>query len=836
MGPSSPNELGRPRLRRAPLVPVAAAMIAGILAGRYLPLPLAMWCVTGVAAIAVAVATFPRRHLAEISKTAIGVAVLCAGAANLRLAYFHIPDDHIVTCTRRAPSLATVRGRIVSSPQTARPVSANLGGYSPGPRTNFILRAESIRTKDGYRRTSGLLSVMVKEPRRNLLAGQQVELVGWLSRFRPPRNPGELDLRELKRRKGILARMTLESRDAVIVTQVGEKPWYTRMYWNIRAAAGQHLTSEDSGEGRLVSALVLGKRHPTLKKLSGIMVRAGIAHMLSISGLHLGIFLGFVFLLCRIVAMSSRRSATVVLVVLIAYVLLAEARAPLLRSAVMAAALCLGMIFGRRQMALNSLAVAAIVLLAVDPLQIFSAGFQLSFTIVAGIILFLHPARRLLFGRWLRRRGLMVFRREDRLRRWVQFVVADRLTYAVAMCLVAYLSAAPLVAYHFGLFNPYAPLLSLLLLPFLVAILVPGYISLALVWPMPNLAWQFSRAAESAAGAMRRVVEGIDKLPALSVSLRPLDWWWVWMCYAALLLVAYYRRIPFGRIPAACALAIVAATAVVSQLPAPRPDAAELNMLAVGDGQCVLLRTPSGQTYLIDAGTISGFDVYEYALAPFVRRERLPSPRAAFISHANTDHYGAIAPAMRDGWAKKVYLNDYFGREEYSAPGVITMMDLFRKTARQRVRLRAGDVVRLDERTSVSVLWPPVHRRDGLSINNTSLVLRITCDGKSVLLPGDLDADGQAVLAKMPERITSDVLVLPHHGGWENQLPAFFDAVSPRIVLVSTSHDPKGPATSPAAARFYNRIRTNHRYYSTARNGWIRVRFGASGIDVKTMR
>ena len=134
------------------------------------------------------------------------------------------------------------------------------------------------------------------------------------------------------------------------------------------------------------------------------MIRAGTAHLMSISGLHLGIFLGFVFLLCRLVAMSPRRSAGVVLVVLAAYVLLAEPRAPLLRSAIMAAALCSGLILGRRYMPLNALAAAAIILLAIEPLQLFQAGFQLSFAIVAGLVLFLRPARRLIFRRWLRRR------------------------------------------------------------------------------------------------------------------------------------------------------------------------------------------------------------------------------------------------------------------------------------------------------------------------------------------------------------------------------------------------------------------------------------------------
>ncbi len=264
-----------------------------------------------------------------------------------------------------------------------------------------------------------------------------------------------------------------------------------------------------------------------------------------------------------------------------------------------------------------------------------------------------------------------------------------------------------------------------------------------------------------------------------------------------------------------------------------------MHLLSVGSGQCALLRTPSGKTILFDAGTSSGFDAYEQVLGPFLRHQRLPAPTQAFISHANTDHYNALPHLLKKAKLERVYLNDYFGSvgggPSSSESAVRELVNALREAKVEIVRLRPAQTIRLDDRTKVEVFWPPRGRRNDLSVNDTSLVLRVSCDGKSVLLTGDLDETGQAELTAAPERITADALVVPHHGGWEETLPEFVEGVDPQIVLVSNARELQG---GPDAHRrsFYSHLRTNREYYSTTRNGCIRLSFGAGTIEVRTMR
>jgi len=837
---ASPKPTTGRKLRRIPLVAVAAALAGGIAIGPLTPIPTAAWAVAAAAAFAIAVATFRRPHLAAVTNVSLAAAVLALGAVRVRLASFSLDENHLSTYVGHRANLATIRGRVVTEPHVwANPSTM---GYPRPPRTSFLLAATGVRTEqDGrtlWRPAVGLVRVAVENARRSISPGTDLELMGWMGRLSGPANPGQYDWARAARRDGILVRMNVPHGDAVTTLAGADRPWYARMLWHLRAGAYQHLAAAGGAtEGQLLGALIIGERHPALRKLNQAMVRAGIAHFLSISGLHLAIFVGFVYLLCRACLLGSGRSAAVVLVLLGAYLLIATPRPPLLRSAIMAGALCLAAMSHRRYSSLNALAGAAVVLLAMAPVQLFAPGFQLSFVIVGGLIVLCPLLQRWLFGHWLDRRGLMVFRNEQRLRRWLMYQAANWLVFVASACLTCFLVAVPLLAYHFGRFSPYGPLLSLLVLPLVVAVLVPGYVSIALAWPMPNLSRVIANLAGDAAGLLARAVEAIEHLPGLTFELRPVPVWWVLLAYATIALVAVQRRVRFGRVPVAAACMALAAATVLTQRTAPPPDQAQLDLLAVGAGQCAVLRTPQGQTYIIDAGSRSTGAAGERALLPFLRHQRLPRPDAAILSHANTDHYNALPAVLRSGPLDRVYLNDYFGAEETPAKPVGELMGMLAEGGVRIVRLRAGETIRLDERTSVEVVWPPPVKRDDLSVNDTSLVLRITCDGVRVLVAGDLDDVGQRELTSTPEKIRCDVLVLPHHGGWEKTLPDFFKAADPHTVLVSGNRDPIGPLPKDGPARrFYVRIKTTRKYYSTSRNGWIRLRFGSGKTSVQTMR
>ncbi len=826
---------------RGPMLAVAGAFVGGILAGRFVPLPAGFWWVLALAGLVAGVVSLFRKHLILLTTAALLLAVFSLGAVRMKLAYFSTPSDAIVTFTGPGQILATVRGRVASYPWISH--KAVEFGYQPTPAVRFLLEAQSILTRQGWRKTSGLVRVTVDEPYQTPQPGLAVELIGKMGRYRPPRNPGQFDAAAAAQLSGTMVHFRVPCAQGLVPLDAKPGRWWQALQQRWRALLYQRLTDPgDTQSSQLVAALVLGERHPALAQLNRTMKRAGLAHFMSISGMHLGVLLGFIYLLCRVMCISPKKAAIIVLIALAAYLVVAQSRPPLLRSAVMATALSAAVISGRKHSSLNALAVAAVGLLAFDPRGLLLPGFQLSFTIVVGIILLHKSMERLLFGSWLNRRGLMVFRDANRVRHWLRFSAANWGIAAVSMCVTAYLAAAPLVAYHFGLFSPYAIVLGLVVFPLVVATLVPGYLALALAWPMPNLSAALASLADGPALLITKLIDAAGTLPVLAVQLRPVSLGWVLLCYGTIVSVlpALNKAGRARRIIAGLAVVALIALSVWTQLPAGGSgDSARLHMLAVGAGQCVVLQTPAGQTYILDAGTRSGFDVYRQALEPFMRAMKLPDPAAAFVSHANTDHYSALPGMTRAGLLQRVYLCDYFdqpGRGGNEAS--MRMVKLLKRHRVKLVRLRAGDTTSLGPDTRVETLWPPAGRA-GLSENDTSLVLRIICQGQSVLLTGDLAEEGQAELLKpgKREQLRSDILVLPHHGAWTPTLPEFVAAVKPGIILVSSNHQPQGPTTAgPKVREFYKNLSQRYRFYSTARDGWVALTFGKTGLDVQTMR
>jgi competence protein ComEC len=816
---------------------VALAILVGSVAGVQLPMAVGFYAVLGLAALAGALAMLPREHLRPPAIGLVLAALLCGAAIHARLNYYHLPADDVATFAGHSPHLATLRVTAVSSPVTHGGGPA--AGWRRMDQTSFVARVEAIRTGDHWRAASGLTRVTVEEPAAHVAAGQELELVGWLGQVYPPTNPGQLDRSALARLSGLRTWVKVSSRDGARVLGGPTSP-AGRAWWHLRAATRQHLLSVGEGqEGPLLNALIIGERHPSLGSLNASMRRLGIAHFLSISGMHLGVFLGVVWGLCRLAAAGPRRSAAIVLVVLAGYLLLAEPNGPLLRAAIMAACLCGGILLGRGYNALNSLAVAAIVLLMVDPLSAFTAGFQLSFGIVASMILLHRPMRELLFGRWLRRRGLVVFRGRSGPGRWLRYRLTNALASTASLTLAAYVVAAPLVAWHFGLVSPYAMILSVALTPLVAVVLVPAYLSAALAWPMPNLSAAVGKLAAGAAGLLEETVNLLAQLPAVSIELRPVSAWWVLVVVGSAAVVAHSYRWRRGRyIAAACLLAAAGATAW-TQRTAPPPAWARLHVLAVGDGQCAILHTPSGETFFIDAGTRSGFDAWRQTVGPFLRHMRLPAPRTAFVSHGNTDHFNALIEPIESGLLRELRTTHHLGRDlpaERAEPSSQMLVEQCQARGVRVQRLAAGERIQLDERTSVEVLWPGPEATEGTNANDSSLVLRVVCDGRSVLLPGDIELTPQQQLTREGPAIASDVLILPHHGGWRRSLPAFVEAVDPDVVVQSSARMPRLNWPDPTRRDFYRQLTTTRQFLSTARNGWVCVELAPRELKVESMR
>lgn len=814
----------------APLVPAALLLAAGIILGRYGPLPMGALIIAAAALWLAGVLAFRRPDQAPLRAACFAAGLLATGACMGYQGWRAVPANHLAAFVPagQAP-LATLEGQVVTTPTLLDPSDDSPAGweaYPRPPRTQFLLEVAAVSTLRGLRPCQGLVRVNVDELTWRLRPGQTVRLYCRLHRPAGPRNPGQRDPRTAAHLGGTFIQASCPAADAVEILAepaAGPAAWLDRL----KTHARQHLAYEGDYEGRLLAgAMVFGVRDPALRGVEEAMARAGIAHYLSISGMHMGLLVGMAYGLMRLARLSPKFAATCVLIFIVLYLLVTDPSAPLLRAAIMAAVFCLAAILGRSASTANLLALAAIVLLVADPNELFRAAFQLSFGIVAGILLLVKPLRGLLFGRWLELRGLMVFRQDERRRRWLWRTGLSWLATTVAVSAAAWLAGLPLVAYHFGRITPAGAILTLVLLPLVAAMLGVALAQLVLSGLAPNLAGSLGAALGAFSDSIVELTKAVQHLPWLSIELRPVPIWACALVGGTILLAAYAGHLRLRRRWAGALVIAAALLAGVATQTAARPiGQGELAMLDVGHGQCAVFRAPDGRVVLIDAGSRSLAEPYELALAPFLRAKRWPSPVAAFISHGEVDHYNALGPLLDRHAPRAVFANERFGRGDDIEPLLRRLLGRLDWHGSELRRLSRGQSVDLGKGLRLVALWPPASAAyNGLTLNDSCLVLRLECAGTRVLLPGDLQRLGQQLLLELPTAdLRADILILPHHGSAAGSLDAFIAAVDPKIIIRSSGRRRDGAPEENAAAITAGQV------FATDRSGCVSVNFTADG-------
>lgn len=776
-----------------------------------------------------------------------------------------------------APRLVQVEGRVIGPPEIVAPREGPFAPFSFGsPATRFELAL--THAGDGAARVavSGTLLVRLEEADADLRAGQPLKVRGWWSGFDPPPNPGEFDFAAFARRRGLVGRLRVPRRANIVERRPAEPSAFAQLRGAWQDAARRSLAlgwAAGRDRGDLRDADVLGAAGRALSLLELLLLgetdadtqvtrrgfrEAGLSHLLSISGAHVGALLGVVWLLARGVSPHPRWAGVVVLAVLAAYLLLVPPRVPIVRAAIMAALLAGGAATGRRLPGASLWAAALWITLVVWPHDVFDAGFQLSFAAVGALIFFV-PG---LATRWGGARpGDPGFGLGDAGGRWAGargVLGATRRTLAGAgsVGVVAFFAAAPLVARHFLMVNPWSLVTSVLAVPVLVVVLVAGYVKIAVGLVAPGLGSLLAGPLSAAAHAVLSGVEASRALPGSVWWLRAAPpWAWVLAAWAVAGLVLWRT----GRTPpappaepeprrrrrgwrwglAAASLAVVGTLALLqTDTPGaalrgePRPvgvPAARLSAVAVRDGSCFVLQC-GGRTLVFDCGSQQLSGVGGRAVVPALRALGVSRVDVLVVSHADLDHYNGVPDLLDAMPVDAVWVSPDVPAEVAAAPGRATSVLVEALTARG---LTARVVTRGDRLTlgpaDIEVLWPPAPAADSgedpWAGNDASVVLRATVAGRRLLLSGDIQERATDVLLRNPAALRADVADLPHHGAFIRNSVAWLDAVDPAWVLQSCdARRFRGDKWAPALA-----ARPQIRRGATARDGFVQVQVGRDG-------
>lgn len=506
-------------------------------------------------------------------------------------------------------------------------------------------------------------------------------------------------------------------------------------------AAGTDLNRIRAAE--MAAALALGRRDLLARERRDGWRRSGLAHLLAVSGLNVGMVAGGIWLALSALGLHPRRVRWLMIAAVPAYTLLAGAAPSAVRAALMAVAYLGGRQLGRAVIPISSLLLAATAIIVAEPLLVADPGFQLTVLVTAALVRWVPPTT-------------------------ARLPLPRPLAAVVAVPVVAQAAAAPIVAAHFHSAVPgglvanllvpplLAPSLGLSLLAVLGSPLWPG--AGALVLDLVGVAERMLWMGGAPGRALELVVPGLH--PAVIAAFAAAAW----------LALRPGRSGGIGAAVWCTLLALLAGWWALRPAPAP-PRVA---LLEIADGLAATVATQDG-VILVDGGRWLG------QAAELLADDGVRQLVAVVASHPDEDHLGGLARVLEVFTVDRLVLPAWARSSETMAP----LLRVARRRGINVVPVARGSVVTVGG-TRLRVLWPPA-RPDANADNDRSLVVQIATEAGAVLVGADIDRAVERRLARSTY-LRAAVLVVPHHGSRESCSDALLEAVNPEVVLV-----PAGP-------------------------------------------
>lgn len=526
----------------------------------------------------------------------------------------------------------------------------------------------------------------------------------------------------------------------------------------------------------LPAALVLGDRDALTEIQKQQWQKLGISHLLAISGMHIGLLAGGLWPLVQLLSCSKSTKSFILLFMLLCYVLLSGS-SPSTWRAWLAAAISLIGLRNYRAEGLHIWSLVGMIMLLVAPHLLWQVGFQLSFIASGGIILWAPIISKLtaklpqsVFGR-----------------------LAKTIVSSLLISLAAQLSLVPVLVYYFSEVAVLAPIATLLILPFVIAVLIGGLL-IGFLGPLVSPLGLI----------IDRIVEIVDRLSLVLVDYAHIislprwsfDWLIIW--YAGFITIGIIGRrswLFLGKQSFTRLLILCLSLLLTISLPLPLTCPLEVTFLDVGQGDAIYIRTPHKQHILIDGGgdsvywQLRGRNVGLYTVVPFLKFKGVEQLDLVILSHPHEDHLHGLLAVLQE-----IPINLIIDSGQiHTTNTYLEYMKIIEQKEIPYKVVKAGDYLILRGGIRLSV-WHPAEYISGTSsdINNNSLVINLSYQGKDVLFTGDVDIEGQRDICDGDYIKRVDILKVPHHGSKAALLPKFYQILSPKYAVISVGSNSFG--------------------------------------------
>ncbi len=661
----------------------------------------------------------------------------------------------------------------------------------------YRLNVDLVETGQGRFSVSGTLLVkLYGADNDSYRFGERLGLRGEIVEPRGQRNPGGFDYRYYLRSQGIDA-LIYPLPAQVSSIGAGSVSKITASAISLRSALIKAIEANlPSPSAELLAAILFGQRERLPEEIELNFRQAGVGHLMAVSGLHVGLVAALILGLGRLCNLRGSVFLVTAIIAVFAYAYLTGMRPSALRAAVMVSLVLAALILDRERDLPIAVSFAALLTLFLNPLLLFTVGFQLSYVATLSIFYASSPLE--------------------------QSLKASRcptfLRTLLAVTLAAQLGVLPLSVYYFQHLPLGGIFFNLLLLPLMALLVGLGLTGamLGLVFTLPGaiVLWAARPLLE-----IMLYVTALSNLPGLSRPVYPPGLLFIYLYYGlmVLFLTLYYRwkdyvekveglRKKFflhastvkKRLSLWLLGGLVLGSAVVILwvgIIFPTDNDLTVTFLDVGQGAAALIETPCNVVIMVDAGGEPAFRgnpgrVGETVLLPYFRHRGIRNIDLAIITHPHEDHFGGFIPLLDALVLDAILISPAEGNSDY-------YLDLLNRAEERQIKVReaaAGQRWQCGDQVVLEIIAPPekLFSGTGSDLNNNSIVFILHYGLVRLLFTGDIEDVAVNDLLRRDLDLKADLLLIPHHGGYLAAMPDFLEAVDPSLAVIQVGKNSFG--------------------------------------------
>ncbi|MBD3274695.1 MAG: DNA internalization-related competence protein ComEC/Rec2 [Candidatus Marinimicrobia bacterium] len=682
------------------------------------------------------------------------VLIITAGHGSFRLIQTHQTPNNLISQLSESEDKVMYSGTVISLDSTRN-------GYYYCMTEPYSIYQRQVSARP--------IQVWLPGLPKALGIGDKITATGVFSEYPRARNPGEFDYRNYQAFKQLYYQFSIEYPWEIKIIPANSASgdrWIEDIRNRVHSIFEHSLSPQSAA---FADALILGSRDMVDENLIETYSDLGVIHVMAVSGLHVGFVVLILLIITQIIPIPHRVRVFIVIAGLIFYTWLVDFRPSVMRASTMAALFLIARAYEERSDGLNILGLAALVILFLNPLQLFMLGFQLSFVAVMGIIL--------VYGRMeevLESRGIQIQQMNPAVK-WLAGIIL--------VSLAAFLATIPITAYHFRTVPLYGILVNVLVIPAIGFIVMNLFLVL-----FAGIFWQPAGAflaalPDQCIRILNIILEHLRAAGLGAIQIPQFGMEYIFLAYAVLIIFVLWKYSLTKRVALyGVLIGLNLAVLIVGK----KTENIRVTFFDVGQADAALIEAPGDVNILVDAGNISLYtDSGTRVLVPYFRYRGIDHLNVAIMSHPHADHIGGLPAILNEIPVEEVWTI----RQKYDSKLYKQIVDLAGDQGTPIRYVHAGFDTTIQGLRILTLF--PTRNFHNENINNHSIVQKFLYGESSILFPGDMEVEIDEKLHPYNSYLKADLFKVPHHGSITSSSVDLLQLISPDYAVVSVGKNNK---------------------------------------------